>query len=155
MLDTVRWRPYIRLVSRIGPALLDPPPFSTIVLNPSGRRRWNWSRPNKFDFIDIKDISAYVASILIRNLSDETKKALRVKAAENDRSMTEEARSLIEAGIIQKQRQKNQPKTSNWVDNLLADLRAIGDAELELPSRDEAPPPPDFSGPEFDPRETE
>jgi antitoxin FitA len=96
-----------------------------------------------------------MASILIRNLSDETKKALRIKAAENGRSMTEEARSLIEAGIIQKQRQKNQPKTSNWVDNLLTDLRAIGDAELELLPRDEAPLPLDFSGPEFEPSETE
>ena len=107
------------------------------------------------DINHINDIIAYMASLLIRNLSDETKKAHRIKAAENGRSMTEEARSLIEAGIIQKQRQKNQPKTSNWVDNLLADLRAIGDAELELLPRDEAPLPPNFNEPEFDPSETE
>ena len=69
--------------------------------------------------------------------------------------MTEEARSLIEAGTNQKRRKKNQPKASNWVDKLLVDLRAIGNAELELLPRDEAPPPPDFSGPEFDPSESE
>ena len=95
-----------------------------------------------------------MSSLLIRNLSDETKKALRIKAAENGRSMTEEARSLIEAGI-QKPQPKKQPKANNWVHSLLMDLRAIGDAELELPPRDEAPPPLDFSGPEFAPREAE
>ena len=96
-----------------------------------------------------------MVSILIRNLSDETKKALRIKAAENGRSMNEEARSLIEAGTMQKPLQKNQPTASNWVDKLLLDLRTIGKAQLELLPRDEAPPPPDFSGPEFGPSENE
>jgi hypothetical protein len=38
---------------------------------------------------------------------------------------------------------------------MLADLRAIGDAEFDELPRDVALPPPDFSGPEFDPREDE
>jgi antitoxin FitA len=96
-----------------------------------------------------------MASLLIRNLSDETKRVLRIKAAENGRSMNEEARSLIEAAITPKRRQNNQSKQSNWVDKLLLNLRAIGDAELELPPRDEASAPPDFSGPEFDVSELE
>lgn len=96
-----------------------------------------------------------MASLLIRNLSDETKKALRVKAAENGRSMTEEARSLIEAGTMKKSLPINQPQKVNWVDKMLADLRAIGDAEFDELPRDVAPPPPDFSGREFDPREDE
>jgi antitoxin FitA len=87
-----------------------------------------------------------MVSILIRNLSVETKKALRIKAAENGRSMNEEARSLIESGTTQKPPQKNQPTASNWVDKLLLDLRSVGKAELELLPRDKAPPPPDFSG---------
>ena len=96
-----------------------------------------------------------MASLLIRNLSDETKKALRIRAAENGRSMTEEARSLIEAGTAKKVRPKDQGQKVNWVDKMLADLRAIGDAEFDELPRDVAPPPPDFSGPEFDPRENE
>jgi antitoxin FitA len=91
-----------------------------------------------------------MASLFIRNLSDETKKALRIRAAENGRSMTEEARSLIEAGTAARPRSPKAPEATNWVDKMLADLRAIGDAELELLPRDVAPPPPDFSGPEFD-----
>ncbi len=106
------------------------------------------------DIEDISDIITHIANILIRKLSDETTKALRIKAAENGRFMTEEARSLIEAGI-QKPHTKKQPKSNNWVQSLLIDLGAIGDAELEMLQRDEARPPRDFSGAEFEPRKTE
>lgn len=92
-----------------------------------------------------------MANLLIRNLSDETKKALRIKAAENGRSMTEEARTLIEAGTATKISSPKRPEAVNWVDKMLADLRAIGDAEFDPLPRDVAPAPPDFSGPEFDP----
>ena len=110
------------------------------------------------NIIDINAINANIASmasLLIRNLSDETKKALRIKAAENGRSMTEEARSLIEVGMAKKTGPKNQRQEINWVDKMLADLRAIGDAEFEELPHIAAPPPPDFSGPEFAPRDDE
>ncbi len=92
---------------------------------------------------------------MIRNLSDETKKALRIRAAENGRSMNEEARSLIEAGTSKKSTSSDLRQKSNWVDKMLADLHAIGDAEFDELPREVAPPPPDFSGPEFAPKDNE
>jgi antitoxin FitA len=102
------------------------------------------------DRIDTNDGSAFTASLLIRNLSDETKRAWTIKAAENGRSMNEEARSLIEAGALKTMRPKDSIQQINWVDKMLSDLRAIGDAEFDELPRDETPPPPDFSGPAFD-----
>jgi antitoxin FitA len=105
---------------------------------------------DRFDTSDGIDIIVIIASLLIRNLSDETKRALTIKAIENGRSMNEEARSLIEAGTLKTMRPKDSIQEINWVDKMLSDLRAIGDAEFDELPRDEAPPPPDFSGPAFD-----
>lgn len=90
-----------------------------------------------------------MASILIRNLPEETKKALRIRAAENGRSMSEEVRSLIEAGTAPKPAVTKQKQNENWVTKMVAELRMIGDAEFEELPKIPAPPPPDFSGPEF------
>ena len=95
------------------------------------------------------DFIVIMANILVRNLPEHTKKALRIRAAENGRSMSEEAHFMIEAGTAAQQRAKPPVKT-NWVDEMLAGLRAIGDAEFDPLPREEAPPPPDFSGPELD-----
>jgi plasmid stability protein len=41
-----------------------------------------------------------MASITIRNLKDDVKKRLRVRAAENGRSMEEEAREILQASVL-------------------------------------------------------
>ena len=83
----------------------------------------------------------------IRNLPDETKRLIRVRAAENGRSMEEEVRERL----IRDYKQKEAPqKQGSWVEDLLKTMQAMGDAELELLPHIPAPLPPDFSGPEFD-----
>ena len=88
-----------------------------------------------------------MASLLIRHLSDETKRALRIRAAEHGRSLSEEAASLIHASVTEKVAEP----TRNWVDEMLKGLAAIGAGELEIPPRNiyTTREPPDFSGPEF------
>ena len=88
-----------------------------------------------------------MANLLIRNLSEETKRALRIRAAGHGRSLSEEAASLIDIGVTEN---PAGPK-GNWVDEMLARLKAIGAGELEIPPRSIyiGREPPDFSGPEF------
>ncbi len=40
-----------------------------------------------------------MASITIRNLDDDLKRRLRIRAAENDRSMEQEAREILKAAL--------------------------------------------------------
>ena len=89
-----------------------------------------------------------MASILIRNLPESTKQRLRIRAAEQGHSMEEEARGLIERGLAPAPKPNDGGK---WVDDMLARMRAIGDAEFVLPEREPVGDPIDFSGPEFDP----
>ena len=88
-----------------------------------------------------------MASLLIRHLSDETKRALRIRAAEHGRSLSEEAASVIHASVSDKVAKPNQ----NWVDEMLEMFRAIGAEEFEVPPRTiyKNREPPDFSGPEY------
>jgi hypothetical protein len=54
--------------------------------------------------IDISAINAFIydmASITIRRLPETTKRRLRIRAARNGRSMEQEARELLEAGLAQ------------------------------------------------------
>ena len=89
-----------------------------------------------------------MASITIRNLHEATKQRLRIRAAERGHSMEEEARGLIERGLAPVSKPADGGK---WVDDMLARMRAIGDAEFELPAGEPMGEPIDFSGPEFDP----
>ena len=78
-----------------------------------------------------------MASITIRNLDDEVKTRLRVRAAGNGRSMEEEARLILREAVVHKTRV-----------NLAAAIRArvapFGGVELELPPREPAREPPSF-----------
>jgi antitoxin FitA len=100
------------------------------------------------DIIDSNAINASMASITIRNLPEATKQRLRIRAAERGHSMEEEARGLIERGLAPVSKLSEGGK---WVDDMLARMRAIGDAEFERLPREPIGEPIDFSGPEFDP----
>ena len=71
-----------------------------------------------------------MASITIRNLDDEVKRRLRVRAAEHGRSMEEEAREILRQVV-------GQGKPAH---NLAAAIRArvapLGGVELDLPQRE-------------------
>ncbi|MXX76051.1 MAG: plasmid stabilization protein [Holophagales bacterium] len=70
-----------------------------------------------------------MASITVRNLDDEVKKGLRMRAAANGHSMEEEARIILREAV--------EPETGEQ--NLAAAIRArfapLGGVELELPPR--------------------
>ena len=77
-----------------------------------------------------------MASITIRNLEDDLKRRLRVRAAEHGRSMEEEARDILRQAVGEAAAPRN----------LAAAIRArvapFGGAELELPAREPIREPP-------------
>jgi plasmid stability protein len=79
-----------------------------------------------------------MASITIRNLDDEVKRRLRVRAAEHGRSMEEEAREILRQVV-------GQEKPAH---NLAAAIRArvapLGGVDLDLPRREPMREPPAF-----------
>ncbi|MEO8627637.1 MAG: plasmid stabilization protein [Betaproteobacteria bacterium] len=78
-----------------------------------------------------------MASITIRNLDDQTKARLRVRAAHHKRSMEEEARNILRAVLAE---QMGAPR------NLAAAIRArfepLGGVDLRLPAREPMREPP-------------
>ena len=81
-----------------------------------------------------------MASITIRNLDDDLKRRLRIRAAEHGRSMEEEARDILRHVVTE----PTPPR------NLAASIRArmapLGGVELDLPAREAMREPPRFAG---------
>lgn len=86
-----------------------------------------------------------MATVTIRNLDDDVKAQLRIRAARHGRSMEEEARNILRAAL------SSEPRPGTGA-ALVADIRALvepfGGIELELPLREAMREPPDFSGDE-------
>ena len=79
-----------------------------------------------------------MASITIRNLDDEVKTRLRVRAAAHHRSMEEEARLILRKAV-------GKPAVpANLGEVIHRRFAALGGVELDLPSRDAMPEPPRF-----------
>ncbi len=87
---------------------------------------------------DLEDTK--MASITIRNLDDEVKTRLRVRAAEHHRSMEEEARVILREAVSDK---KSGPR--NLVEFTRECFGPLGGVELELPARGPMREPPDFT----------
>lgn len=64
-------------------------------------------------------------TLTVRNLSDETRRALKERAARHDRSMEAEARAILENAVAR----------PDHVTNWLRSARALRGDELELPER--------------------
>lgn len=79
-----------------------------------------------------------MSTLTVRNLDDDLKTRLRVRAAQNGRSMEAEAREILRASL------SAQPRTGlgTRIHNRFAGL---GLDELEVPSRDELPRAPEFA----------
>lgn len=87
-----------------------------------------------------------MATMTIRNLDDELKARLRVRAAQHGKSMEEEARSILRDAL------KSEPLSGKeLVQRIREMVEPYGGIELELPPRQPMREPRDFSGPEFDP----
>lgn len=81
-----------------------------------------------------------MATMTIRNLDDRLKARLRIRAAEHQRSMEDEARNILRAALAT--RNEN---SESLVKAVRARLASINGHELELPARDPIRTPPDFS----------
>ena len=80
-----------------------------------------------------------MASITIRNLDDEVKTRLRVRAADNGHSMEEEARIILRDAVDPGMSQ------AKGLGTALHELfKPFGGVELELPPRDPMRDPPRF-----------
>ncbi|MCY3830204.1 MAG: plasmid stabilization protein [Rhodospirillaceae bacterium] len=79
-----------------------------------------------------------MASITIRNLDDYVKTRLRVRAADNGRSMEEEARLILRHAV----ERKNAPR--NLATAIRARIAPLGGVDLELPPRGLMREPPSF-----------
>ncbi len=78
-----------------------------------------------------------MASITVRNLDDDLKRRLRVRAAENGRSMEQEARDILRSAL------KQEPGPDiDLASAIRARFAPLGGVELELPPRESVPEPP-------------
>jgi len=80
-----------------------------------------------------------MGSITIRNLDDDLKRKLRLRAAHRNRSMEEEARDLLCTALAHEPAETAHP--ADAIRELVESLRGI---ELELPPRGPMPEPPTF-----------
>ena len=87
-----------------------------------------------------------MASLSIRNLDETTKKRLRVRAAENGRSMEAEARTIIQTAVS-----VGQPPAENFYDAIRRIVEPVGGVELEPLPREPMREPPDFTSEDFSP----
>jgi plasmid stability protein len=74
----------------------------------------------------------------IRNLDDALKARLRIRAAEHNRSMEDEARDILRAALS-----ASASKPQNLAQSILGRLKGVS-AELDLPPREAVRTPPDF-----------
>ncbi|MEJ7900401.1 MAG: hypothetical protein WKF63_01050 [Thermomicrobiales bacterium] len=85
-----------------------------------------------------------MSTMTIRNIDDDLKARLRVRAAENGRSMEAEVRDILSAALDRKQdevRTIPEKGLGTWIHELFAE---IGGVELDIPKRTEAPRYVDF-----------
>ncbi len=81
-----------------------------------------------------------MASITVRNLEEGLKRRLRIRAAENGRSMEQEARDILQAAL------DTEPSTGeDLVRAIRSRFEPLGGVELELPPREPMGDPPDFT----------
>jgi antitoxin FitA len=97
-----------------------------------------------FAFSAIDDIIEIMASITVRQLDEDIKSRLRVRAAHHGRSMEEEVREILRFTLI-----PSSPRKGNLAERIRRRFAALGGVELELPRRELMREPPDFSHDRF------
>lgn len=80
-----------------------------------------------------------MASMMIRNMDDRTKARLRIRAAENGRSMEDEARDILKSALA-----VTETRPENLASAIKKLMEPFGGVELELPAREPVRDPPDF-----------
>ena len=79
-----------------------------------------------------------MASITIRNLDNEVKTQLRIRAAGHGRSMEEEARMILREAV------EREDGPTNLAQAIRSRFARFGGVELDLPSREPMREPPRF-----------
>ena len=80
-----------------------------------------------------------MASITVRDLDDGLKRRLRIRAAENGRSMEQEVRDILRAAL-----EEEVAPTRNLGTAIHELFKPFGGVELELPLREQMRKPPRF-----------
>ena len=80
-----------------------------------------------------------MASITVRNLDDEVKRKIRIRAAEHGCSMEAEVREILAKAV------EIPPTPSKGLGTRIHErFKAIGGVDLELPEREPMPEPPQY-----------
>ena len=86
-----------------------------------------------------------MASITVRNRDEGLKQRLKVRAAENGRSMEQEVREILKEALETVETKATPPMTGKeWVASIRARFEPYGGVELEIPPREPMRPPPSF-----------
>ena len=80
-----------------------------------------------------------MASITVRNLDEGLKRRLRIRAAENGRSMEQEARVILKEALF-----RESSPGENLAEAIRSRFAPYGGVELELPPRGPMREPPKF-----------
>ena len=80
-----------------------------------------------------------MASITIRNLDDDLKRRLRIRAAEHGRSMEEEAREILRQVVTEP------APPRNLAASIRSRISPLGGVDLDLPPREPIREPPRFA----------
>ncbi len=80
-----------------------------------------------------------MATLTIRNLDDDLKKRLRIRAAKNGHSIEQEARGILRAAF-----EPNPPPVKDLGTAIHDMFKPFGGVELEIPPRDPMREPPRF-----------
>ena len=80
-----------------------------------------------------------MASITVRNLEDGLKRRLRIRAAENGRSMEQEARDILREAL-----QRETAPTKGLGTAINERFKRLGGVDLEIPPREPMREPPQF-----------
>ena len=81
-----------------------------------------------------------MASITVRNIDDGLKRRLRIRAAENGRSMEQEARNILKAAL-----DEGEAPTVKLGTAIHELFKPYGGVELEIPTREPMREPPRFN----------
>lgn len=80
-----------------------------------------------------------MATMTIRNIDDQLKQRLRIRAARHGRSMEDEVRDILRSSLS-----THAPRHSSLVESIRARIEPLGGIDLELPLRDPIRRPPDL-----------
>jgi antitoxin FitA len=78
-----------------------------------------------------------MAALSIRNLDEQVKERLRVRAALKGRSMEAEIREILTEAVAE-------PRQGNLATALMDAFQELGGVELDIPPRTALPPPVEF-----------